>query len=134
VILFYLRATANDPNLADRVTLTANGAPFIVNSPATFTAGAPANPVSGTFRWNTNCDHLLKNDYLVVFNAVDNFRSPPLTDSKTLAIKLLAPPPKNFTSTLNLANKTVTLRWDSLYVCAGNAKFRKLLSMEKKRM
>jgi gliding motility-associated-like protein len=125
-------ATANDPNLADRVTLTANGAPFIVNSPATFTAGAPANPVSGTFRWNTNCDHLLKNDYLVVFNAVDNFRSPPLTDSKTLAIKLLAPPPKNFTSTLNLANKTVTLRWDSLYVCAGNAKFRNFSVWRKK--
>lgn len=116
---------ANDPNLQDRVTLSANGAPFIVpNNPATFSAGAAANPVSGTFRWNTICDHLNKNDYLVVFNAVDNFNGPPLTDQKTLAIKLLAPPPKNFTATLNLINKTVTLRWDSLYVCAGNPKFR----------
>ncbi len=117
-------ATASDPNITDIVTLRANGAPFIVsNSPATFTVGSPANPVSGNFRWNTNCSHLIKNDYLVVFNAVDNFRSPPLTTSKTLSITLLAPPPKNFTATLNVSNKTVALRWDSLYACSGNPKF-----------
>lgn len=126
-------ASAVDPNRGDIVTLSANGAPFIfTNSPATFVAGTPANPVSGIFKWITTCDHLLKNDYLVVFNAVDNFDSPPLTDSKTLSIKLLAPPPKNFTATLNVINKTVTLRWDSLYVCAGNAKFRSFSIWRKK--
>ena len=126
-------ATASDPNALDRVTLTANGAPFVVaNSPATFTAGAAANPVSGTFRWVTTCDHLLKNDYLVVFNAVDNFQSPPLTDSKTLSIRLLAPAPKNFTATLNVSDKTITLRWDSSYVCAGNSKFRNFTVWRKK--
>ena len=126
-------ATATDPNLQDKVTLSANGAPFIVtSSPATFIAGTPANPVSGTFNWNTNCDHLLKNDYLVVFNAVDNFNSPPLTDQKTLSIKLLAPPPKNFTATLNLINKTVALKWDSLYTCAGNSKFQNFSVWRKK--
>jgi gliding motility-associated-like protein len=125
-------ATASDPNLTDKVTLRANGAPFIVSSPATFTVGAPANPVSGTFRWNTNCEHLLKNDYLVVFNAVDNFQSPPLTASKTLSITLLAPPPENFTGILNLPNKTVSLKWDSLYVCAGNAKFQNFSVWRKK--
>src|SRR6185312_6166750 len=71
----------------------------------------------------TKCDHLTKNDYLVVFNAVDDFDSPNLTTSKTLSIKLLAPPPKNFTATLNVVNKTVSLRWDSIYACAGNSKF-----------
>lgn len=126
-------ATASDPNLQDKVTLSANGAPFIVtSSPATFVAGVPANPVSGIFNWNTNCDHLLKNDYLVVFNAVDNFNGPPLTAQKTLSIKLLAPPPKNFTATLNLINKTVALKWDSLYVCAGNAKFQNFSVWRKK--
>ncbi|MEZ5026015.1 MAG: gliding motility-associated C-terminal domain-containing protein [Chitinophagales bacterium] len=117
-------ANATDIDIQDKITLSANGAPFIVsNSPATFTVGAPANPISGTFRWQTTCDHLLKNDYFVVFNAVDNFNGPPLTDQKTLTIKLLAPPPANLISTLNITNKTVTLKWDSLYVCAGNAKF-----------
>jgi len=125
-------ATASDPNLAQKVTLSANGAPFIITNPATFTVGAPANPVSGIFKWNTTCDHLYKNDYLVVFNAVDNFNSPPLTDSKTLAIKLLAPPPKNFSATLNIATKTVSLKWDSLYVCASNAKFRNFSVWRKK--
>lgn len=115
---------ANDPNLQDKITLSANGAPFIVpTQAATFTVGAPANPIGGTFRWNTHCDHLNKNDYLVVFNAVDNFNSPPLTDQKTLAIKLLAPAPKNLTTTLNLSTKTVTLKWDSLYICSNNPKF-----------
>lgn len=126
-------ATASDPNPQDKVTIRANGAPFIVNSsPATFTIGAAANPVSGTFRWNTNCNHLIKNDYLVVFNAVDNFQSPPLTTSKTLSITLLAPPPKNFNGTLNLLNKTVSLSWDSLYACAGNAKFQNFSVWRKK--
>ncbi len=127
-----ITATASDPNPGDIVKLTANGAPFIVTPPATFTVGSPANPVSGIFNWNTTCDHLLKNDYLVVFNAVDNFDAPPLTDSKTLSIKLLAPPPKNFTATLNIANKTVTLKWDSIYVCAGSAKFRNFTVWRKK--
>jgi gliding motility-associated-like protein len=125
-------ATASDPNLTDKVTLSANGAPFIITNPATFIAGIPANPVSGVFKWITTCNHLLKNDYQVVFNAVDNFDSPPLTDSKTLTIKLLAPPPKNFTATLNIVSKTVTLRWDSLYICAGNSKFRDFSVWRKK--
>lgn len=125
-------ASASDPNLTDKVTLSANGAPFIVSNPATFVVGTPANPVSGVFNWNTTCDHLLKNDYLVVFNAVDNFDSPPLSDSKTLVIKLLAPPPKNFTATLNIVNKTVTLKWDSLYSCANNSKFRNFTVLRKK--
>ena len=119
-----ISAYASDPNLGDKVTISANGGPFTVSpNAATFTAGIPANPTSGLFRWNTTCDHLLKNDYLVVFNAIDNFQSPPLTNSKTLAIKLLGPPPSNFTATLNIINKTAVLKWDSIYVCAGNSKF-----------
>lgn len=119
-----INLSAYDPNITNKVTLSANGGPFeVATNPATFTAGTPANPVSGAFQWNTTCDHLLKNDYLVVFNAVDDFDSPPLTDSRTLTIKLLAPPPSDFTATLNTLNKTVSLRWDSLYVCSGNDKF-----------
>lgn len=119
-----LNASASDPNFTDKVSITANGAPFIVAPhPATFIASAPANPTSGIFTWKTSCEHLTKNDYLVVFNAIDDFQSPPLTDSKTLTIRLLAPPPKNLSSILNIATKTVQLKWDSLYTCANNAKF-----------
>lgn len=126
-------ANASDPNVSDKVTLSANGAPFLVtNSPATFTVSPPANPILGTFRWETNCTHLIKNDYLVVFNAVDDFNSPPLTNSQTLSIKLLAPAPKNVTTTLNIINKTVSIKWDSLYSCAGNSKFRDFSVWRKK--
>jgi len=121
-ILFNVSAT--DPNAQDKITLSANGAPFIVsNSPATFISGAPSNPINGIFKWKTTCDHLLKNDYFVVFNAVDDFDSPPLTHQKTVSIKLLAPAPTNINATLNIANKTVKLNWDSLYTCALNPKF-----------
>ncbi len=119
-----LNITASDPDITDRVTLSANGAPFNVSTnPAKFLVNPPANPVSGLFTWQTSCDHLIKNNYLIVFNAVDNFNFPPLTDSKTLSIKVLAPPPLNLTSTLNIINKTVRLKWDSLYSCASSPRF-----------
>ena len=119
-----ITATATDPDVHDIVTLSANGAPFIATvNPATFSTAAPGNPTSGIFTWKTTCDHLLKNNYLVVFNAIDNFQGPPLTDSKTLSIKLLAPPPKNFNATFNASNKTVNMRWDSLYACSNNSRF-----------
>lgn len=44
----------------------------------------------------------------------------------------MAPPPKNFSATLNIATKTVSLKWDSLYVCASNAKFRNFSVWRKK--
>jgi gliding motility-associated-like protein len=119
-----VNVSADDPNLTDKVTLSANGAPFTLpTNPARFVVNPPANPVTGVFTWRTSCDHLIKNDYLIVFNAVDNFVTPPLTDSKTLAIKVLAPPPLNLTSTLNILNKTVRLKWDSLYTCSNSTRF-----------
>ena len=126
-------AYASDPNLSDRVTLSANGAPLILNNqPATFAVGAPANPITGIFRWQTTCDHLIKNNYSVVFNAVDDYNSPPLTAQKTLTIKLLAPAPTNLISILNIIDKTVKLSWDSLYICANNAKFQEFTIWRKK--
>lgn len=125
-------ATATDPNTQDKITLSANGAPFIVSNPATFTTGVPANPASGIFKWNLTCDHLLKNDYFVVFNAVDNFNGPPLTNQKTLTIKVLAPAPKSLSAVLNIANKTVRLSWDSLYACASSSKFQEFSIWRKK--
>lgn len=126
-------AYASDPNITDKVTLSANGAPFIINNqPATFTVGAPANPITGIFRWNTTCDHLTKNNYSVVFNAVDDYNRPPLTAQKTLIIKLVAPAPANLTSIFNPINKTVKLSWDSLYICANNPKFQEFTIWKKK--
>ncbi|MEZ5053785.1 MAG: gliding motility-associated C-terminal domain-containing protein [Chitinophagales bacterium] len=74
----------------------------------------------------------MKNDYFVVFNAVDNFNGPPLTNQKTLTIKVLAPAPKSLSAVLNIANKTVRLSWDSLYACASSSKFQEFSIWRKK--
>jgi gliding motility-associated-like protein len=116
--------TATDPDVGQTVTLSANGSPLSISpSPATFVAGPPANPVAGLFRWRTVCDHLNKNDYQVLFKGDDNFDGPPLTDIKTVLIKVLAPPPANPSAVLNAAARTVRLEWDSLYSCSNNPKF-----------
>lgn len=120
----HLNITANDPNAGQIVTLTANGAPFLVPvSPATFVAAAPANPTSAIFDWQTSCDHLTRNDYQVVVKATDNFTPLILSDLKTLIIKILAPAPQNPVAVLNPVNKTVSIKWDSLYACSTNPKF-----------
>lgn len=119
-----VNVTASDPDPGQKVTLTANGSPLTLPvSPATFSAGIPANPVSGIFCWKTVCDHLNKNDYMMLFKGDDDFNSPPLTDIKTVLIKVLGPPPANPAAILNAATRSVRLDWDSLYSCAGNPKF-----------
>lgn len=114
---------AIDANPGTLITIDANGAPFIVTpSPAVFEAQPPANPVSGTFRWKTVCEHLRNTEYQIIVRATDN-ASTPLTDLKTVQIKVVAPAPKNLNGVFNTLNNSVLLRWDSLYSCAGLSKF-----------
>ncbi|MFN8322444.1 MAG: gliding motility-associated C-terminal domain-containing protein [Chitinophagales bacterium] len=123
-----VRATDNNPSQI--VTLSANGGPFFVtNSPATFTS-TPGNPVTGTFNWQTECSHIQKQDYIVVFRAADNYSVPgfpnptpaPLVDLETWQIHVIAPPPLNLTATAN--NQQVVLNWQNPYLCASSPDFR----------
>ena len=116
--------TATDPNPSDVITFTAAGAPFLVPvSPATFNQLNSGNPVQGRFVWNTLCEHLRATDYQVVFRAVDSF-DPPLADLQTLNITVVAPPPANLGGVLDVPNRSVSLTWDSLYICSSNPRFR----------
>jgi gliding motility-associated-like protein len=115
---------ATDPNAPQSITLTAAGAPLLVPfSPATFTQLTSGNPVQGRFIWNTNCEHLRATDYQVVFKAQDSF-DPPLADLETVNIKVVAPPPANLDGVLSVPDRSVSLTWDSLYICSGNPRFR----------
>ncbi|MEZ4879543.1 MAG: gliding motility-associated C-terminal domain-containing protein [Chitinophagales bacterium] len=117
--------SATDPDIGQLVTLIANGSSFsVASSPSVFTVGSAGNPISGHFYWATNCTHINKNEYQVLFKAEDNFNSPPLVDIKTLFIKVLPPAPQ-LQSVFNPSNGTVQLTWDSLYTCADNSKFLK---------
>jgi gliding motility-associated-like protein len=116
--------SASDLDVGQLVTLTSNSTAYSqIISPAVFNANAPNNPVSGTFRWKTDCTHLNKNEYPILFKAQDNFNTPPLVDIKTVFVKIIAPAPQNLIATLNLIDNSVKLTWDSVYACSNNSRF-----------
>ncbi len=112
----------------DNITLISTGAVYKVgDSPAfidpqyaTFTA-APnqSSPASGSFVWQTGCNHIREEPYDILFKAQDLPRSPlipSLVDSKIWRVRIVAPRIKNLKATGDAGNKTVTLTWDS-YTC-----------------
>jgi len=94
-LIFNVNAS-NPTDPQDKLKLTANGGPLVLtNSPAIFFPPTfNANSVTGTFYWETNCDHVRKQPYQVNFKAEDdNF--PVLVDLETVQITVIAPPPTN---------------------------------------
>jgi gliding motility-associated-like protein len=107
--------TASDPDLGQLVTLTAFGPTFLVDSdPSTFSNPSPANPVSGTFTWNTNCTHVRQQPWAVNFKAADNYMygDQPLSlqNYETMFIRVVAPAPQNPTATPD--GSLMHLQWD----------------------
>lgn len=116
------KVTATDPDDSpklQKVKLTALGGPLQTNvSPATFTVptGFQNDPVVGTFRWQTACEHISNQYYNVVFKAVDNFLDTTgLATLRTIRIKVIAPPPKDLQATSTKG--TVRLTWENPYQC-----------------
>jgi gliding motility-associated-like protein len=102
--------SATDPN-NNLVTLSATGGPFtLLNSPAVFTVSPPQTTATGIFEWNTNCAHVRKAPYAVVFKAEDNYPNPQLADLEQLFITVVGPSPKN-PSVAPLANSLI-LQWN----------------------
>ena len=117
-----IRVTARDPVITQAVTLSAEGGAFhVANSPATFPV-VTGNAITSTFTWNTECSHIQKQDYVVVFRAIDDFPNSPLVYLETWQIHVIAPPPLNLTGTAS--HQSVTLNWDNPYVCASSPDFR----------
>ncbi len=121
--LVEIKVTASDPDDSpkqQKVALTALGGPLQTRySPATFTApsGYQNDPVSGTFRWQTTCEHISNQYYNVVFKAVDNFLSDTtgLATLKTIRIKIVAPAPKNLK--ISTGQSKIDLNWEKPYEC-----------------
>lgn len=92
---FQVRATDPDNDL---VELTAFGGPFVVTNPADPFGALGREPISATFNWNTRCNHVRKQPYLVTFKAEDDpadISETPLSDLHTTEIRVIAPAPKN---------------------------------------
>lgn len=99
--------------------------PFQVNvSPANFSPVPPisgVNPITGTFTWQTVCEHIRSYPYQVDFSAHDNLLHPiTLYDYYTTQIKILPPSPNNLSVTS--ANREATISW-SPTTCNGSYGF-----------
>ena len=90
--------------------------------PATFVQTQTGPPTAtGNFTWNTACNNVAKEPYLVVFKAQDTPNpntptNPPLIDEKTWRITVVGPPPQNLRGAPSGNN--VQLNWDS-YTCTN---------------
>jgi gliding motility-associated-like protein len=116
-----LNVSATDPDLNQTVTLTSNGGPYDVpSSPATFSATAGIQEASGTFTWNTTCDHVREPFYQVIFKAQDSYITP-LVDLENWLITVVAPPPQNVTATP--AGNDISVVWNNPYSCATADRF-----------
>lgn len=122
-----LWVTGTDPDFGQVLTLTANGGPFFVPNPATFTTNPSAGTTTGFFDWQTGCNHIRPGTYSVVFKVADDFTLPvnnsqPYVDVETWTIRVVAPPPENLSAAST--GSSVVLSWDSLYTCANFKNFR----------
>jgi gliding motility-associated-like protein len=99
---------ATDPDL-DNVRLEAFSSIFSMPSPAYFPTVNGIVPVTATFFWATNCGHVRRNAYSVLFKATDNGSPVNLTAFKTVNITVVAPKPENLTATA-IGNQ-IQLHW-----------------------
>lgn len=108
--LLAFSVSATDPN-GESVTLSATGGPFVVPvSPATFLSTPNTGTATGDFTWNTNCAHVRKSPYTVVFKAEDNNSQIQLADLESIGITVIGPSPKNPVSAP--IGNSIILNWD----------------------
>ncbi|HEX2933879.1 MAG TPA: gliding motility-associated C-terminal domain-containing protein [Bacteroidales bacterium] len=112
-----LFVVSTDPN-KDALKQTATGGPFAVNtSKATFTTiESTPGYIASAFTWQTSCEHVRKQPYLVVIKSEDIPNDVKLTDIDNFSIKVLAPAPKNLKATAG--NNAIKLAW-SKSVCTN---------------
>jgi gliding motility-associated-like protein len=93
----------------DNVRLEAFSATFFIPSPAYFPTVNGAVPLTASFFWATNYNHVKRNAYSVLFKATDNGSPVNLTAFKTVNITVIAPKPENLTATA--VGNQIELRW-----------------------
>ncbi len=112
-----------DDSVTDKITLTANGEPFLLDLNPAEMEPNPASAlqhVQALFRWNTVCGHVRKRAYQVIFKAKDNGRPVNLVSLRSLSIRVVGPAPENLAATP--VGNSITLTWDS-YRCTNATGF-----------
>ena len=108
---------AYDPNIGDNVTLSSYGGVYeLDDSPAQFTDVFGPTSVNSSFGWQTNCSHVQNQPYYVLFKAKDNHGPVPLSASKTVSIRVVAPAPENLI--LSALGNSIEVSW-SPSICSN---------------
>ncbi|MEO1653216.1 MAG: hypothetical protein AAFU64_06705, partial [Bacteroidota bacterium] len=122
IILETIRAVDPDGNLliittSDSTSSINNGIydPINFNSVASFTfQPSPQDSLAeGIFRWETGCEHVREEPYIVVFRVEDipaNPGEPSLVDIQSFLIQVKGPSPENLQAVLD--GRAVDLSWD----------------------
>jgi hypothetical protein len=104
----------------ETISLTATGGAFATDSAAEFISVPAQGAVSGTFSWYTECLHVRKQPYQVVFKATDNNEEVNLVDQISVDITIVGAPPANLS--IAPTNNSILLNWD-IYDCASHQGF-----------
>ena len=110
--------TAMDPDENAEVIVEAFGGPFILNPAAELNPDDKNYyPVPHTvdFSWQTNCDQIRDEPYLIRFKATDNGPGINLTDFETWSVTIVPPAPKNVTISKE-PQRSIRINWDQ-YNC-----------------
>ncbi len=94
-LIFNVTAIEPDNEL---VTISATGEPYELSiSPAIedVTNVSGFGSASYQFFWNTDCSHIRRNSYQVIFKAIDDNPTVNLVDLQTIKITVVGPAPKN---------------------------------------
>jgi len=111
--LISFEVTANDPD-GETVSLGAVGGVFSLTiNPASFPSSdfpvSGEGTVSETFVWQTCCEHIQKQQYTVIFKAIDDNPQVKLTDYENIMIKVIGPATEIID--IEPTNASIFLRW-----------------------
>ncbi len=112
--LFRFTVTATDAN-NDSITLTANGAPFVMPESTAIFVQTVSEPgyAEGDFSWQSSCLHIRKQPYPFNIKAEDNSKPVSLVDIKNISILVVGPAVENVTISSTTTN--INLNWSPNY-------------------
>lgn len=94
----------------ERIHLSSTGGVYNLDSyPAKFIENIGVDTVRGQFYWHTDCSHVRKQPYLVIFKAEDNNPDQILVDYENVNVRVVGPAPRNLE--LVPTNNTVLVKW-----------------------
>ncbi|MBI4647986.1 MAG: gliding motility-associated C-terminal domain-containing protein [Bacteroidia bacterium] len=95
----------------DNISLSAFGGPLFMGPDSAIFILDSTVPgySSGTFSWQTNCSHIRRQPYQIVFKAVDDDNDVELVDFKSLNILIVCPPVENLSA--ESTNNSVKINW-----------------------